>query len=168
MEEIWKYAFKQIYSVSNLGRVKSHRRYRGSEDRILIPGKTRGYLRVVFSHDGIKKNIMISDLVAAAFIGPKPKGFQVNHKDTNKANNVPNNLEYVTPKENIHHAFENGCCGSRNGEKNGSVKLTDKEVIEIRYLYSKGNISQVELAKRFSINRENVSLIVNRKSWKHI
>ena len=42
-------------------------------------------------------------LVAVTFLGPIPKGKEVNHKDGIKNNNVPENLEYMTRKENVTH-----------------------------------------------------------------
>lgn len=47
-------------------------------------------------------------LVAEAWIGSIPEGYEVNHKDANKWNNKVSNLEIVTKSENIRHAFENG------------------------------------------------------------
>ena len=46
-------------------------------------------------------------LVAASFLGPppSPEHSQVNHKDGNKSNNAVENLEYVTPAENLAHHF---------------------------------------------------------------
>ena len=34
------------------------------------------------------------------FVGPKPKGYEVNHKNENKNDNSLENLEYITSKEN--------------------------------------------------------------------
>lgn len=46
-----------------------------------------------------KKTIKVHKLVANAFLGKS--NLQVDHIDGNKLNNKLNNLEYVTPKENI-------------------------------------------------------------------
>lgn len=47
-------------------------------------------------------------LVAFAFLGPppSPQHTQVNHKDYNKGNNCLDNLEYVTPSENLLHSYK--------------------------------------------------------------
>ena len=44
-------------------------------------------------------------LVAATFLGTIPKGKEVNHKDGNKNNNVPENLDYMTRSENLYHYY---------------------------------------------------------------
>ena len=50
----------------------------------------------------------VHHLVAEAFIGARPQGFQLNHLDGVKANNAAKNLEYTTPMQNIHHAIRLG------------------------------------------------------------
>ncbi len=63
------------------------------------PSKTKaGYLQV--GAEG-GKAINVHTLVAAAFIGPKPEGKEVDHLDKNKENNYYKNLRYVTRKENM-------------------------------------------------------------------
>lgn len=88
------------YSISDDGRVRNDK-----TGRILKPVPTKnGYLRV-----GLDKQLCrIHVLVAKEFI-PNPDNLpQVNHIDGNKANNNVCNLEWITPSENIKHAFRNG------------------------------------------------------------
>lgn len=47
------------------------------------------------------KNYKVAALVAEAFIGPRPEGFDVSHEDENSLNNRPNNLLYRTHKSNL-------------------------------------------------------------------
>lgn len=37
-------------------------------------------------------------MVSEHFIGDRPRGYQVHHKDGNKQNNIVSNLEYIHPK----------------------------------------------------------------------
>lgn len=57
-------------------------------------------------------------MVARQFIeNLDPTKTQVNHKDGNKQNNCVDNLEWVTPKENVEHSIYflgNGKTGERN------------------------------------------------------
>lgn len=99
-----------IYQVSNKGRVRRTRGWSGHEFCFVSTQSidTSGYLRVQFRFQGRLRQIRSYRLVAEAFIGPRPRGLQVNHKDGNKSNNTPENLEYVTAAENIRHAFRTG------------------------------------------------------------
>lgn len=66
-----------------------------------------GYLKVkVIDIDGVVWTVKVHALVAAAFIGERPEGLDVNHKDGDKTNNRACNLEYVTRSENVLHSFD--------------------------------------------------------------
>lgn len=62
------------------------------------------------------------------------------------------------------------CIARKNkyfGENNPSAKLTEENVIQIRYLYEAGRTQQ-HLASKFLVTQAHVSDIINRKAWKHI
>jgi len=75
-----------------------------------------------------------------------------------------------TQKDNVRDTF------ARNrqklwypkGEKHPMVKLTEKQVKEIRELHSTGNFTFVKLGKQFGIDPAHIRRIVNYVSWKHI
>lgn len=98
------------YSVSNMGRIK--RRiggWAGSVERLLQPCLgASGYLLVILHSDGGRKPRSIHRLVAEAFLPVLDGKEHVNHIDANKMNNRLDNLEWVTPKENIDHAIKLG------------------------------------------------------------
>lgn len=56
----------------------------------------------------------------------------------------------------------------KQGEDNGNVKLTRRQVAEIRSCYSAGNVSQAALAKEYSVNQSAISCIVRRATWRHV
>lgn len=58
--------------------------------------------------DGVKKRHYVSRLVAMAWCDGYSPGLTVNHKYGNPSNNNADNLEWVTQKKNVQHAFANG------------------------------------------------------------
>lgn len=102
MKEIWKdiQGYEGRYKISNLGNVYTYLR-----DKNMTPKKCRkGYLRVGLRDDqGVRKSHGVHRLVAQAFI-PNPENKpQVNHIDEIKVNNIVDNLEWVTNRENAIH-----------------------------------------------------------------
>jgi|SRR5882672_23115 len=153
--------------VSSFGRVRGVKRYPLTADLTKA-----GYPRLRLSI-GPKNapSFYVHRLVAATFIGPIPIGYEVNHIDGNKTNNRPENLEYVTRKENIQHAInvlKRDWKSPRNGgSQHGMSKLTETNVVQIREMRAKG-IKLQEIARAFGVNVPSVSLICNRKTWTHI
>lgn len=130
--------------------------------KILKPSITNGYLRIFI--DG--KNYSIHILVAKCFV-PNPDSIlyrYVNHKDGNKLNNNYLNLEWCTASENSIHAFDNSLRVSKKGEGVGTSKLKNDDVLNI--FNSKKSYSK--LSKEFGISIGTISMIKNRKIWKHI
>lgn len=79
----------------------------------LKPFLHNGYLQVHLYHNRQRIQKTIHSLVADKYLGPCPAGMEINHKDGNKLNNHPSNLEYVTHKENIRHAVRTNLWGNR-------------------------------------------------------
>jgi len=53
-------------------------------------------------------------------------------------------------------------------EKAKIIKLTKQDIIDIRKEYSKGNISQKSLGKKYNISQSHINAIINKKKWKDI
>lgn len=152
------------YSVSNEGLVRRESgHFRG---RVLKPGLVGGYGMVSLSKRGFSKRHMVHRLVMAAFVGPLPAGYQVNHKDMNKMNNRADNLEYLTASANVKHAYANGRTVLR-GEKNGAATISDEEALHIRQLYRDG-FRQADIARLLSISKFTVFYVVRRRTWAHL
>jgi hypothetical protein len=89
-----------LYEVSSLGRIRSW--HKGQGPRILRPGPDdKGYLTAVLFGPNGRATRKVHRLVAEAFLGPKPKGLQTRHLDSNNQNNAAINLAYGTQLENM-------------------------------------------------------------------
>lgn len=53
------------------------------------------------------------------------------------------------------------------GSKHANSKLTERKVKTIRRLYSKGEVSQTDLARLFGVGQGRISAVVRRETWKH-
>ena len=159
------------YAVSASGRVWSlkygkikelvqYKRERGYLDvNVAIQGKTRTHAKV-----------RVHRLVAAAWIGPCPEGYEINHKNRNTSDNEADNLEYVTHAENVAHAVN---LGAWKGENNGQAKLTEQDVMDIRAMYKKGGWTYESLAEVFSTPSRTVcggtiKNVITRQTWRHL
>jgi len=93
---------------------------------------------------------------------------QVNHKNGDKSDNRVENLEYVTCRENIRHCWRTGLHGTQHcrGEANNHAKLKVDDVKAIRELHPAASLR--ELAFLYGVTKSTISLIVRRKTWKHI
>lgn len=47
-------------------------------------------------------------------------------------------------------------------------KLVAKDILKIRKWSKSGKMTGVELAKKFNVTQTTISLIVNKKTWKHV
>lgn len=123
MTEEWRQipGYEGIYDASSLGRIRSapgkttaNARYdkRVWKVRVLKPkhpvSAKRRDLRVTLWKGGIRKDLLVSRLVAAAFYGTPKDGMTVNHKNGDYLDNRAENLEWVTMQENIKHGFDSG------------------------------------------------------------
>lgn len=136
--EVWK-NISEHYEISNFGRVRSidhsiirsNGRIQKINSKILTPiTANTGYLKVrIRLYQGKSYNLIIHRQVALLFVDGYKNNLQVNHIDGNKNNNRADNLEWVTSKENINHAWKTGLSKPTN-EK--SIRVNNKEFISIK------------------------------------
>lgn len=156
MIEIWKQIKDFPYhEVSNLGRVRSLRRWSGTKyyNRIsllsLYQNKNNGYIYVWLNFNGKGKNIRVHKLVAETFLSNYKNDISINHIDGNKSNNRLDNLEWCTPKENIQHYIKSLNLGERN-----------RNIIKD---YKKG-INKKQIKEKYNLTYESIRLII-KKGW---
>lgn len=113
IQRVWKAIGTDGYEISSLGevrvsarRVPCGRGFRITKARTLRPflNKHTGYLHV----DIAGARHAVHRLVASAFCKGQFDGAQVNHKNSNRADNRADNLEWVTASENVAHGFSSG------------------------------------------------------------
>lgn len=201
-EEQWRaiQGYEGLYEVSNTGRVRSLPRQdaAGSKRKmryLRCPINNSGYPSSTLTRPGFTKRYMVHTLVAEAFIGPRPEGLEVNHIDGCKINNQAANLEYVSHKENVRHAWRIGLCQPHaehwshkhperwkkhlshmhdmrevpRGSRHWLSTLTEADIVAIRQACASGKRgSQSRMARRYGVTEANIYSIIKRKTWSHV
>jgi DNA-binding transcriptional regulator YiaG len=179
MSEIWKAVpgFEGAYEVSDQGRVRSLDRVvtvspnrwggvsrKSIRGRVLVPGPHQGgYQSVNLYAEGAQHSTTVHILVAAAFLGPRPEGHEVCHKDGDHQNSALTNLRYGTPVSNNQDKRRHGT--HLQGDEHPTAKLNTRQVLEIRR--ARG-VPQEVLAERYGVTLSNISAVQLRKSWRHV
>lgn len=180
-DEIWKDISGYIgqYQISNYGNVRSlsrtitierkHKTYSKHYVGQLIKKRiTRyGYIAVNLKLRSKTSSFQVHRLVAKAFLIKRENADQVNHIDLNKKNNHVSNLEWVTSKENIHHAKLNGAVFYVRGERSGLAKINSEKVKNIRKM-AKNGFTIASISRLFKLSPQHTANIINKKSWAHI
>lgn len=102
---MWKQIENLDYEINSEGIVR-----RISTKRIKKSFKRPdGYIgiQLYVTKDKIK-NYQLHRLIANAFISNPENKQYVNHKDSNRENNLLDNLEWATFEENVKHGYESG------------------------------------------------------------
>ena len=153
------------YAVSASGKVFSLKHGKVYE---LKPKLHDGYPQITLSMDGITRTRNIHNLVMLCWAGACPQGYEINHINRNRSDNRLENLEYVTHQENVLHSRKLGSWEAIRGEQAPRVKLTEKQILQIRAMWNNGGYSQKELAGIFGVNFSHIWKIINRRTWKHL
>ena len=166
--------YEGFYEVSDHGRVRSLDRTVVTKagwaqrclGKVLSPAINKlGYQHVNLSKENKQRSQNVHALVAEAFLGPRPEGYDVCHNDGNPKNNHVDNLRYDTRARNMADCVKHGT--HARGDRHGQAKLDWPQVREIRTSYATGCVTQQELADYYGVSVGNVSLIVNYKAWTH-
>lgn len=153
---VWRLAVRDCaHRITPVARKRAERR------------TVRGYLALSASV-GNRKIVALAHRIIWIYLhGPIPNGLEMNHKDGNKANNQPGNLELVTASQNQKHAYRIiKTHQPKRGEENGFSKLTNNTVIDIRRRRAKGE-SLSKMAAEYSVSYYTAWDAVKRR-WKHI
>ena len=166
--EIWKnvIGYESKYEISNYGRVKSkeifvfynhsktgERLSKIHKERILKTSFCKGYNTISLSLNGVLTKYRLCRLVAINFIENKSNKPCVNHIDGVKTNDKASNLEWVTYKENMQHAYKNNLVKIPKGDEcSNSIKVkcikTNKQFDTIKEAAKYLNIDSSTLSRK--------------------
>lgn len=163
MSETWKPIEwpEGWYSVSDQGRVYSHRRNIFLRPQLL----PKGYRFVRLGPHGDQRNFYIHHLVMKAFAGETPEGFEINHKDLDKSHNAFTNLEFMTHADNQKHAADAGVF-KRMSMHRVTSKLSMDQVKSIKSRL--GSVSHIALAHEYKVSPSTICDINKGRIWSWI
>lgn len=175
MIEVWKDipGYEGCFQASDQGRIRSLDRYVPTKSRaglwterfiagqIIKPHKRKDHYYTLCL---ARKPFTVHRLVAITFLGPRPEGFEVAHKDGDRANCKLENLRYSTHLDNLADMELHGT--RHRGEKNYRAKLTEADIKEIRR--RAGSVFQRDLADEFGVGQATIWKIIHRERWAHV
>src|ERR1044072_3133814 len=126
--------------ISNLGRAFNE--FGKQIGLVKRDPKNRNYVKIWHN----KTHYSLHRLIYTLFIGIIPEGMEINHIDGDKLNNKVNNLEALTPTENMRHAI-------RIGLKGGKPKKFTEEEIDLAFSLFKEGYSDAEINRKTNISR---------------
>lgn len=125
----------------------------------------RGYAVVCVRRDFKTGIAYAHQLVASAFLGERPAGFDLCHNNGDKLDNRPSNLRYDTRRNN---QLDRNRHGTGNlGSRNGCSKLTESMVVAIRQRLLSGE-RVCALAREYGVKSATISDIKRRRTWPHL
>jgi hypothetical protein len=123
-----------------------------------------GYQVYTMRKDGKQKQVRAHRFIWEALVGEIPDHLVINHKDGDKHNNHITNLELVTSSENTQHRFDVLKQKAPKGEQTNKNKITADDVRFIR----DSELSHKQLADKYGLHPNYISLVKSRKRWRHI
>lgn len=155
------------YQASTFGNIRSVDRtiirHNGSKcsrkGMLLKPTISSGYYSVNLSTGEkiISKKIHV--LVALTFLGERPDGYDIRHKDGNKLNNALSNIEYGTRSENMLDGYK------IYGKTMNCQKLSPQIAKAIRKEHANGS-SYRELARKYKVCKTTIGAIIRQEIYK--
>lgn len=157
MTEEWRpiVGYEDRYEISSLGRVRTL-------PRILSPScGSHGYPAVSLSKNKKSQKHSVHVLVLEAFVGPRPSGHQVLHKNGDRTDSKLENLRWGTPAENTQDRYRHGTVFF--GDEHWNTKVSDADVARIREAIAFGAV-QEDLVDVYGVCRATISAIKHKTS----
>ena len=174
---IYNNIIRDMYEVSNLGRIRNSR-----TGHMMTPTPSeKGYMLVSFrcyttDSERIKtSSIKIHRIVASTFVSGRSEiNNEVNHKDGDKNNNRADNLEWISHLENIRHGYRNNLIPVLRGDRHGNSSHSEID-IDIICKYLVKHYGSCKSALDDIINNETIDCTLKyiyrikyKKTGKHI
>ena len=171
-KETWKavVGFENGYEVSSHGRVRSidrtttnkagiQKSYKG---KLLNLRSHNGYKIVNLSYVGLRKTVAVHRMVALAFLGVPPDGYEVCHRDGCPSNNMLSNLRWDSPYKNSADKAKHGTV--INGSKCHNAILSEDDIPKI---LADGRIYRL-IAEDYGVVEATIGAVKTGLTWKHI
>ncbi|NCD01333.1 hypothetical protein EOL94_04560 [bacterium] len=154
-KEVWKniIGYKNIYQVSNKGRIKSLKF--GQENIMKLKKWKNGYMRIDLCKNGKKKYCLVHRLVAQAFIQNPENKPCTNHINGIKSDNRVENLEWATKSENAIHAYKTGLCKRYYGKDHWMSKTVDQYTLNFVFIREFAGVN--EAMRKTGISTGNIA-----------
>lgn len=123
-----------------------------------------GYKHVFMYVNGKMKKMRVHRAVLLSWKGLPEKGQEGRHLNDNPEDNEVDNLEWGTRLQNVNDKRING--GLPIGERSGSHKLTEQQVIEIKGLYGKKSLR--ELGAMYGVSHTCIRRAALGIKWAHL
>lgn len=135
--------------------------------KVMKTHNVKGYKIISLAFEGKKyKNVPVHRVVCYTFNGYPPHDMKepsVNHKDYNTQNNDYHNLEWMEWKENARTRKNLPAC-----ERAGNASMDNKTAMKIIYDLATTDDPEVEIAKRYGIDKQVVGQIAVGRTWREL
>jgi len=125
-----------------------------------------GYGRLIVGSraDGTRRTISAHRYSYESFFGPISEGLHVCHKCDNRKCVNPDHLFLGTVQDNVNDRVAKGRNNHVTGERVGTSKLTETDVLSAKRLREKG-LSFSEIGRRFGVGKHAVMRAINQQTW---
>jgi hypothetical protein len=159
--ETWVKCEEGPWFISNQGNMRFdntvyHPHLRGQP--IKFRENINGYhFTSITDYQGHRVNIILHILVAKYFLGAKPEGCEIHHRNEDKSDNRADNLAYVTHFENCR----------RHQIKHRKHRLSPADVREIVEANRIG-IPIRQLGRMYGVSHQTICAIIHKKMWRTV
>lgn len=142
----------------------------GAQGKLLTPiNHHSGYDVITVRHKGKEqKQYRIHRFIWECLNGLIIDNIVINHINGNKKYNRIENLELISVKENVIHAFKTGLKEGSKGINNGMSKLSEIEATKLINEIITTNNSNKYFGELYGLHPNYISLIRHKRRWRYL